>query len=227
MSSTPAYAAGVQKGVSVSYPYDGYGGLMLFALKGKAISGAAAPAVVLNGTAIMTGAPGGSYIKADGSGYGTPSGSGIPYPPEGPVYSTGTAWGSLTATEISALWGCTGFLKNDGTCASTIPSTAPNPNTPTLTNLGSFVGTLITGSNDGEGAVAVSTGTTTPDNLFTLTFGGTYSTPMFCMAQTNSSTVSSTFVGSGTAPSATSQTFFTNTTTGITSSATIWYHCHQ
>jgi hypothetical protein len=45
MSSAPAYAAGVQKGVSVSYPYNGYGGLMLFALKGKAISGAAAPAV--------------------------------------------------------------------------------------------------------------------------------------------------------------------------------------
>jgi len=45
MSSTPAYAAGVQKGVSVSYPYNGYGGLMLFALKGKSVSGAAAPAV--------------------------------------------------------------------------------------------------------------------------------------------------------------------------------------
>jgi hypothetical protein len=45
MSSAPAYVAGVQKGVSVSYPFNGYGGLMLFALKGKSVSGAAAPAV--------------------------------------------------------------------------------------------------------------------------------------------------------------------------------------
>jgi len=45
MSSSPTYVAGVQKGASISFGHAAQGGLVLFALKGKSVSGAAAPAV--------------------------------------------------------------------------------------------------------------------------------------------------------------------------------------
>lgn len=60
-------------------------------------------------------------------------------------------------------------------------SIAPNPGTPTISWASGAGGTLASGSNDGAGEVTVSTGTSGGGALFTLTFGGTYSHPMWCV----------------------------------------------
>lgn len=72
-----------------------------------------------------------------------------------------------------------GASRTDCTVAATA-SLAPNPNTPTLSFSGGAAGSLIAGSNDGAGSVDVTTGNSSGGTLLTLTFGGTYSNPMFC-----------------------------------------------
>lgn len=61
-----------------------------------------------DGSYVMNGCASGSYLKADGTGCGTPSGGsggGMVYPSAGIPQSTGSAWGSSLAAPASAIMG--------------------------------------------------------------------------------------------------------------------------
>jgi hypothetical protein len=71
-------------------------------------------------------------------------------------------------------------VSTDCTIASTA-NLGPNPNVPSISFQGGAAGSLVAGSNDGAGSVDVTTGNASGGNLFKLTFGGTYTNPMFCV----------------------------------------------
>jgi hypothetical protein len=128
-----------------------------------------------------------TYIVSDGVNYGGSSyiailasdGSAPKQPDVQPTY-----WSLLAQKGDTGSAGATGATGAAGaTGADGASALVANPNTPTLTGLGGWTGTLVSGSNDFQGAVASTAIVTYPAAIFTLTFGGTYATPVFCQYQ--------------------------------------------
>jgi hypothetical protein len=96
-----------------------------------------------------------------------------------------------------------------------------SPGVPTVTFLNGTAGTLSTGYTDFSGTITFTTGVTNPNNIFSLTFGGTYSTPLSCGAQVNDPFASSAQrqIYATTNPASTSVNFVSYTTNPLTLNA--------
>ncbi len=112
-----------------------------------------------------------------------------------------------------------------GTIGSTVTITntggGTTPGVPTVTFLNGTAGTLSTGYTDFSGTITFTTGVTNPNDIFSLTFGGTYSTPLSCGAQVNEPFVSSAQrqIYATTNPASTSVNFVSYTTNPLTLNA--------
>jgi hypothetical protein len=105
-----------------------------------------------------------------------------------PLTTKGDLYGYST-TDVRIPVGTNGqVLIADSTQATGVKWVAPSgtsAGTPAVTFLNGTAGTLSSGYSDFSGTVTFTTGLTSPGNIFSLTFGGTYSTPLACGGQVN------------------------------------------
>jgi hypothetical protein len=108
-----------------------------------------------------------------------------------------------------------------GTVTITNTGGGTSPGVPTVTFLNGTAGTLSTGYTDFSGTITFTTGVTNPNDIFSLTFGGTYSTPLSCGAQVNEPFESSAQrqIYATTNPASTSVNFVSYTTNPLTLNA--------
>ena len=109
--------------------------------------------------------------------------------------------------------------------ASNPGSIGPNGFTPGIAYSGTAAGSLVAGSNDAAGAVNLTNlGSGSGATVFTITFTGTYGTPMFCGVTPSGVAGANLYVNS--TPSLTGFTVMESSTGGA-ATVTVVYQCKQ